>query len=248
MQIALDSRLAVLPGGTEIAWENIEYKAVAGTPYLRPTLFSVDSELICLSDGSQVNTGIYRIDAIYPAGKGPAIMLAKLDAIYTHFKADLILNVGSTNVWIRAINVLPKTIIESSWFMGSIDINFTSYDGSVGGVIPNPPSVIEAWVTTSASLIPEDGKRYITTNDTARVVFTLPTSCVPGFYFRIAGYGLGGWAIQCPAGMSIIYGDQETSVGGRLESINPHDCIELVCVLTDTKFEELSSQGNITVI
>jgi hypothetical protein len=245
MQFALDIRLASLPGNVDIAWENIEYQAVTNVPHLRPTFFNVDGELICMSDGSQRNSGLYRVDAIYPVSQGPGALLTKLDAIYQHFKSSLVLTVGSTNVWIRAINVLSRTIIEGAWFMGSLDVNFVSYDGSEGTIMP-PESA--QWITTSTSLIPESGKRYITTNDVSRVVFTLPGTCPVGFYFRIAGYGLGGWRINCQAGMSIVYGDQETSVGGALESVNPHDCIELVCVVANTKFEELSSQGNITVI
>lgn len=244
MQIALDVRLASLAGGVAIAWENIEYQRVTGTPYLRPTLLNSESRLYCVTDSAQVNEGLYRIDAIYPAGRGHSALLTKLDMIYQHFKASLALTVGTTTLWLKAINILPRTIIDGAWFMGSLDINFINYDDA--GLGPSPIGQI-MWTPISTSGQVTFNKAYITTNDLSRVVFDLPATCSVGDYFRIAGFGLGGWEINAPPGISIIYGDQETSNGGSLASVNPHDCIELVCVAANSKFEELSSQGNITV-
>lgn len=243
MQIALDVHLALLGGGTPIAWENIEYTAVMNTAHLRPTLLNIDGQLSCMSDVSQANDGIYRIDANYPIGVGHSALMAKLDVIYVHFKASRVLTVGSTSVLIREISVLPKNIVQGSWFMGSLDINFTHYDN----IVFSPAAGQIMWLPISVSGPIVFNTAYITTNDISRVVFDLPTTCSVGDYFRIAGFGLAGWEINAPPGISIIYGDQETSSGGSLLSINPHDCIEIVCVAANSKFEELSSQGNITV-
>jgi hypothetical protein len=244
MQIALDVRLAALTGGTPIAWDNIEYQAVTGTAHLRPTLINTESLLYCIANGAQSNEGLYRIDANYPAGRGHSALLAKLDQIYQHFKASLSLTVGTTTLWLREIAILPRIIVEGSWYMGSLDIRFINYDDA--GLSPPPVGQI-MWVPISTSGPVIFNTAYITTNDISRVVFDLPNVCSVGDYFRIAGYGLAGWEINAPPGISIIYGDQETTNGGTLSSINPHDCIELVCVAANSKFEELSSQGNITV-
>lgn len=243
IQAAFDVRLALLPGGLPIDWENFEYKPALNLPYLRPTLLNAESSLVCISDGSQSNDGIYRVDAFYPIGLGSGLLLAKLDQIYAHFKSSLVLGVGTTNVWIREISILPRNIIDGSWYMGSIDINFINYDNTVFSPVVGQIM----WVPISTSGFVSFNTAYITTNDVSRVVFDLPNVCNVGDYFRIAGYGLAGWEVNAPPGISIIYGDQETSNGGSLLSVNPHDCIEIVCVAANSKYEELTSQGNITV-
>lgn len=242
VQIGLDTLLSMFPGDTPIAWENTEYKPVLGVAFLRPTLMNFDSSLLDLQSDQQ-DPGNYRIDAFYPINNGPRNLLDKLDAIYAHFKQNLNIQVNSTVIHIRAISILPRNITEQSWFMGSLDINFIVYENTSFSPIVGQLM----WVPISISGPVTFNKGYITTNDISRVVFDLPNVCNRGDYFRIAGYGLGGWEINAPPGISIIYGDQETSNGGSLASVDPHDCIEIVCVVANQKFEELSSQGNITV-
>ena len=131
IQLALDSRLNALPGGLPVAWENVKYTPVLGRPWLRPTLINADSQLICLADGNQNNPGIYRVDAFYPVGNGVGQILDKLDQIYTLFKEQQILISGDTKVSIRNISVLQRIVEETSWLMGSVNINFVSYDNLI---------------------------------------------------------------------------------------------------------------------
>lgn len=245
MQIALDTRLNLVPNSIPIAWENTVYKPIKDQEFLRPTLLNGTSSLLDLAS-HQRDPGIYRVDAFYPINDGPKRLLDKLDEIYIFFKQNLSLQVNTTLVNVRAMTLTPRTINDNAWLLGSLDINFVCYENAIGGSV-TPPVNSLAWITQPVSLTVGFGKGYITTNDLSRVVFALPAICQPGDYFRIAGYGLGGWEIDAPPGISIIYGDQETSNGGTLASVNPHDCIELVCVAANSKFEELSSQGNITV-
>ena len=128
IQLALDTRLNELTGGLPIAWENVNYTPVAGRAWLRPTLINSDSQTICMGDGNQSNPGIYRVDAFYPVGNGSGLVLEKLDQIFEHFKSQPILLAGTTTVWIRNVSVLPRVVEETSWFMGSVNINFASYD------------------------------------------------------------------------------------------------------------------------
>lgn len=128
IQSILDSRLASLPGATPIAWENIKFTPVLNREWLRPTLLNGESQQICMSDGEQNNPGIYRVDAFYPIGNGIGNVLAKLDTIYSHFKAQPRLQNGSIIVLIRNISVLQRIATEDSWLMGSVNINFACYD------------------------------------------------------------------------------------------------------------------------
>ena len=89
---------------------------------------------------------------------------------------------------------------------------------------------------------------YIT-NNAALVTVTLPNTAAVGSIVRIAGKGAGGWRIAQNASEIIHFGnvDTTTGVGGRLDSTDTNDAIELLCIVADTEWMVLSSQGNITV-
>lgn len=100
---------------------------------------------------------------------------------------------------------------------------------------------------TSASLAASNG--YITDN-VGLVTLTLPASATVGDTFHITGLGAGGWLIAQNSGQLIHFGASVTTtgVGGSLASTNQYNTITLVCTVTDTTFNVLSSIGNITVV
>lgn len=124
-KIALDSKLNALTGSTPIAWENIPYKPVLGTSYIRQTLIPAQSQDIDLGT-LQLNQGIYQVDVFYPVNQGVATLLEKMDDIYDLFKGA-VLTVGDTKVNINSIARL-RFSQEESWLMGSVQINFSSYN------------------------------------------------------------------------------------------------------------------------
>lgn len=126
---ALDTRLSTLAGGVAIAWENIEYTPVKGTPYLRPTVIMSPSSLLGLGlDDLQMNEGIYQIDLFYPVDKGAGDLLAKADAIYTHFKGDRTLVSNSVTTHIKEISRTVPIIIDEAWQRASVEIHFKCYN------------------------------------------------------------------------------------------------------------------------
>lgn len=86
-------------------------------------------------------------------------------------------------------------------------------------------------------------------NNGSLVTLTLPSTAAVGDIVRVAGKGSGGWRVAQNAGQTIHYGnvDSTTGAGGRLDSTNRYDSIELLCTVADTDFTVLSSVGNITV-
>ena len=89
---------------------------------------------------------------------------------------------------------------------------------------------------------------YIT-NNAALVTVTLPNTAVVGSIVRIAGKGAGGWRVAQNASEIIHFGnvDTTTGTGGRLDSTDTNDAVELLCIVADTEWMVLSSQGNITI-
>ena len=86
-------------------------------------------------------------------------------------------------------------------------------------------------------------------NNASLVTVTLPDTAAVGSVVRVAGKGAGGWRIAQNASEIIHFGnvDTTTGVGGRLDSTDTNDAIELLCIVADTEWVVLSSQGNITI-
>jgi len=79
---------------------------------------------------------------------------------------------------------------------------------------------------------------------------TLPTSGSDiGSSIRVSGVS-GGWRIGQGAGQQVFFGNLNTTLGtgGYLESTDPKDTVELVCWNSDTRWNIISSIGNIGVV
>lgn len=89
---------------------------------------------------------------------------------------------------------------------------------------------------------------YIPTN-AALTTLTLPSTAAVGDHFKIVGYGAGGWTLAQNASQVVNFGNAATTTGtgGSIASQNRYDSIELVCVVANTTFVVVSSQGNMTV-
>lgn len=101
--------------------------------------------------------------------------------------------------------------------------------------------------TTSQAIAVNNG--YIS-NNASLVTMTLPATAAVGTIVEVTGLGAGGWKIAQNALQSINFGSKTTTVGtgGSLASFNQFDSIKLVCVVANTTWNVLSSQGNITIV
>lgn len=92
-------------------------------------------------------------------------------------------------------------------------------------------------------------------NNASLVTFTLPDTAPLGSIVSVIGKGAGGWRIAQNASEQIIWdeggvdGTNETTVGtgGRLDSTDDNDSIDLICITADTTWGVLSAKGNITL-
>lgn len=86
-------------------------------------------------------------------------------------------------------------------------------------------------------------------NNAALVTVTLPSTAAVGSVVRVAGAGAGGWRIAQNASQLINFGTTVTTTGtgGRLDSTNRYDAVELLCVTANTTWTVISSVGNINI-
>lgn len=98
---------------------------------------------------------------------------------------------------------------------------------------------------TSHTAIP--GGHYIANNGSL-VTITLPSVFEVGDIVWIVGKGAGLWALDCPAGDVIHFGNQDTSSGGTITATNRYDAIQVVGTVANSEWTCTGvSQGNLTV-
>jgi hypothetical protein len=116
--------------------------------------------------------------------------------------------------------------------------------GSAGGGI--------SWTEvtgTSATMAANNG--YIS-NNAALVTLTLPTTAAVGSIIRVAGSGAGGWRIAQNASQKIVWTDgavaavdeTTTGTGGRIDSTDDYDAVELLCITANNVYNIISPKGN----
>lgn len=120
---------------------------------------------------------------------------------------------------------------------------------SSGGITIAATATGVSWnvVTTNQNMVAENG--YIA-NSGSGLTFTLPTTASVGTALAAMNYNTGGWTIAQNASQNIRYGSSitTTGAGGSLASTAQGDSIYLICVVANTSWIVLNSQGIITVV
>lgn len=136
-------------------------------------------------------------------------------------------------------------------FVGA-GVTATNSGGAVTVTIPGGGIAWSEVTGTTQTASVDSG--YIT-NNASLVTITLPTTAAVGKTIRVTGSGAGGWRIAQNTGQKIVWdtggvaGTNETTTGtgGRLDSGDAYDSIELICITANTTWGVLSSKGNITI-
>jgi hypothetical protein len=101
-------------------------------------------------------------------------------------------------------------------------------------------------ITTSQSLFTNNAY-YVTSG---ALSLPLPTSSSVGDKIELMLSGGASWAITQAAGQSIVFGNQSTTTGtgGSLASQATGDAVSLRCVVANTRWQVMASQGNPTLV
>lgn len=126
IESALQNHLATMSGIIDIAWPNVPFSPVVGTPYLRfNILFAEPTQSTLGTTGTNEHRGFAQIDCVYPSAEGTASQRAMAGLITERFKrgTDIIAS-GQT---ITVLNVYPSGRTEDGdWLTVPITINFRS--------------------------------------------------------------------------------------------------------------------------
>jgi hypothetical protein len=104
----------------------------------------------------------------------------------------------------------------------------------------------EVTVTTQSASV---NNGYIL-NNAGLVTVTLPTTANIGDTIRLVGKGTGGWRLAQNASQQVHYGTLSTTtgVGGRIDSTQRRDTLNIVCITANNEWQVLSSVGNVDII
>jgi hypothetical protein len=150
----------------------------------------------------------------------------------TTTKAVVAKLVAGTNVSFSSTGVDAGT--------GDVTIN-----ASGGGSGMNFTEVTGSAPHTTAMAV---GAGYISSN-TALETFSLPTTAAIGTLLSIRGKGTGLFKISQAASQLIHFGDKDTITGttGYIQSVDPNDSIDLICIVADLEWMVQDSTGNFDI-
>ena len=103
-------------------------------------------------------------------------------------------------------------------------------------------------VTTTTQQAPANAS-YIA-NNAGLVTVTLPATASVGSRVRVIGLGAGGWRVAQNANQLVHKSGTATTTGtgGSLSSSNRYNAVELVCVVANTEWDVVSSEGTLTLV
>jgi hypothetical protein len=104
------------------------------------------------------------------------------------------------------------------------------------------PTTVVSGTSQSAST----NNAYIS-NNSGLCTITMPSTASVGDEVIIGGLGAGGWQLAQNSGQLIHFGSSVTTTGtgGYLASTNQYDTVHLKCVVANTTWVVIGSQGNI---
>lgn len=103
--------------------------------------------------------------------------------------------------------------------------------------------------TVTADTGMQQNNGYITNKAGTAAVMTLPATAAVGSLISVVGRGATGWSVGQLAGQVIHMNSVSTTVGtgGSLASSAQYNSVMLLCIVANTEFTVISSQGILTV-
>lgn len=201
----------------------------------------VTSSGITLARWEKISSGSSTTEKLQGNSGGP---ISPDSNLTIQVKGDLssinIVGNPSTNT-LTANVILPS--VDNSVLIGNTSSISGVLPGSAGQLLQcNGTTLPPSWITPTQALTWNDVTTPTETiavqngylaNNTAQVVFTLPSTAPQFSIIAVQGYGAGGWKIEQNANQQCIFGTSQTTSGvtGFIESTNRYDCIQLLAAV-----------------
>ena len=121
---ALEKKLALLTPAIAIAYENMAFTPVLGTPYLRANLLPNSPDNSIMGQATYFERGIFQVTACYPLNAGTANAGAKAQAIRNHFKRGTTMVESSVTVIVTKTPSIATAIPDATHYNIPISIEY----------------------------------------------------------------------------------------------------------------------------
>ena len=120
IRAALDTQLATLD--LTIAYENVHYEPVEGSPYVRATLLPTETEQLTLgTTGRDRHRGLYQVDVMFSAGDSAVTAIP--DTIADAFKRGSSFTYNGLTVSTRSASI-DSGRRDAGWFIVPVIIQY----------------------------------------------------------------------------------------------------------------------------
>lgn len=124
VRAALQTKLNAIPGGIPVAWENVDYTPIAGTPYQAAYVIPAEPENPTMGDDYYREQGIFQISLFYPIQNGTLTCETRAELIRTTFKRGESMTSGSVTVRINKTPEISQGRVDGDRWMIPIKIRY----------------------------------------------------------------------------------------------------------------------------
>lgn len=127
VRAALEKRLAALSPPIDIAFENMAFEPVVGTPYQKANLLRASPDNAVMGSGMFEEIGIFQVTLLYPENTGPGAADARAQLVRDWFKRGMSFTEGGITTLInRTAYVHPGRSDGDRWSV-PVDVRWHAY-------------------------------------------------------------------------------------------------------------------------
>ena len=124
---AFVQKLQAFPSLPSVAWENVSFTPVKGSPYLKPALLPGEpSQAECGTASQNMHPGVYQISVFAPAGAGIGALFTLRDSLLDHFKRGTVITYMGQSVQVTKAATGP-VMQDTDWQHVPLSIYFRAY-------------------------------------------------------------------------------------------------------------------------
>jgi len=126
VRTALESKLNAMTPAVAIAWNNLGYTPVTGTPYQACYLLPAKPDNPTLGDGFYRMQGIFQISLFYPTGVGPQTADKRADLTAAAFKRGTTMTSGGIKVLVDEAPYIGQGRADGDRWMIPIRVRYSA--------------------------------------------------------------------------------------------------------------------------
>lgn len=158
------------------------------------------------------------------------------------FTGDMTTSAGSLATTLATVNGNVGSFTNANITVNAKGLITAAANGT-SSFSPMPTTTVSGTTQAAAN------NNAYTSNNAGLCTITLPATATVGDEIQIMGLGAGGWLIAQNASQLIRFGSSVTTTGvsGSVASQNQFDTLRLKCIVTNTTWIVIASQGNFTI-